>query len=164
MQKGVDLIMDVMPLVSLVCYSIPEAYLIFAFGLVIIGEKVNFLRILPPALAFAIITYFVRQLQVPFGVHVMIHNVFILGLFILAFRLRFKHALLATLLSTGTLLAFENTFLYSIQHIFNLRLEEIWQNVVLRTLIGWPHLLVWTVITVLLYKYEINLTKFKGNH
>ena len=100
--------MDRMPIISLLLYSIPEVFLLFTFGLVILGQKFPFPRVLSTSVVVAVGTYLIRLLPFPFGVNGIISVILIMVLFIILLKLKFKQAFLATLLSMSTLLALEN--------------------------------------------------------
>ncbi|MTI80016.1 MAG: hypothetical protein FH758_03880 [Firmicutes bacterium] len=153
--------MDKMPIISLIFYSIPEAYLLFNFGLIVLGQKINLLRIIASVLTFVSLSYFTRVLPLPFGLHTLIGIVGIIIIFKLILRLNLKKSIIATLISASTLIALENIVLYILQISFSLSLKEIWQSPTLRTVIGWPHLLIWAVITWYIYYNNINFKKHK---
>ncbi|MCF8012037.1 MAG: hypothetical protein K9L17_12655 [Clostridiales bacterium] len=55
--------MDKMSLVSILFYSVPEEFLIFTFGMVILGRKLPWARILTIAFIAAFASYFIRLLK-----------------------------------------------------------------------------------------------------
>ncbi|MCF8009697.1 MAG: hypothetical protein K9L17_00715 [Clostridiales bacterium] len=153
--------MDKMPLISILLYSVPEAFLIFTFGMVILGRKLPLVRILTVALVAAFSSYFIRLLPFPFGIHALLGTILVFLLFIKILGLKVKQALLATLISMGFLLILENTVVYLLEIVLDLTIKEIWQRPLLRTFIGWPDLLIWAFITLILYKKKIHLP-FRG--
>ncbi|ACV61329.1 hypothetical protein Dtox_0384 [Desulfofarcimen acetoxidans DSM 771] len=155
--------MDKMPLISIIFYSLPEAYLIFSFGLIALGQKINVIRVILATVFFVLSSYIIRMLPFPFGMHTAIGIAIIFLFFMIILRLKAKHALIATLISSGTLIALENSILYLFQIELNLTPKQIWQDPLMRTLIGWPHLLVWSLITLIIYKRKIHIVRCRGN-
>jgi len=149
--------MDRMPLITLLLYSIPEELLIFTFGLIILGQKVHFPRVLGTSVVAAVGTYFIRLLPLPFGFNAIISVALFIVLFMVLFKMNFKQAFLATLLCTSTLLALENSVTFLLEIQLGLSIEKIWQEPLLRTLIGWPNLLILALVTWFIYKKRIHL-------
>jgi len=149
--------MDKMPLISILFYSIPESYLMFLFGLVVIGESISQKKLLAATLVSVIISYLVRFLPIPFGIHTLIGLIVICLLFKYLFNLPVKKALISSLLSLSTLLALENIILYFLELTFDLTLTTIWKSDWLRTIIGWPHLAVLLLIIILLKSKKVHL-------
>ncbi|WP_238455570.1 hypothetical protein [Desulfolucanica intricata] len=146
-----------MPLLSIIFYSLPEAYLIFIFGIIILGQKIRLPKVFCATILFVTSSFITRMLPFPFGLHTVIGIVVIFILFVLVIKLKVKQAVISTLISSGTLIALENIILYLLQIELNLNTKQIWQDPVLRTFIGWPHLIVWSLITLVFYKHKINL-------
>jgi hypothetical protein len=152
--------MDYLPLVTLIFYSIPESYLIFSFGLVLLGQKIYFMQVAPAVAISVVLSYLVRALPLPFGIHSLIGLIFILIIFKVIFKLTWKHAAFATLLSCGTLLVLENSVQYFITLSINLPTSELFnQGPLLRTLIGWPNLIIMALLTLFIYKKRLCLIK-----
>ena len=149
--------MDKMPLISLLLYSIPEEFLLFTFGLVILGQKVHFPKVFVTSVLAAIGTYFIRLLPLPFGFNAIISVALFILLFMILLKRNLKQAFLATILSASTLLALENMISLLIEMYLGLPLEEIWQYPLLRTFMGWPNLLLFSFIIWLIYKKKIQL-------
>lgn len=146
-----------MPLISIVFYSIPESYLLFSFGLIVIGEESSQKKLLLATLVSVFMSYLVRSLPLPFGIHTLIGLLIIYLLFKYLFHLSTKKALIASLLSLSTLLALENVILYLLELKLGITLSKLWDNDWLRTIIGWPHLAVWLLIIVFLKYKKIHL-------
>ncbi|AGL01000.1 hypothetical protein [Desulfoscipio gibsoniae] len=144
--------MDKMPILSLIFYSIPESYLIFTFGMIAIGQRPNYLNIAIPAVISALASYFVRMAPLTFGAHSIIGVFIAFILFKIALKISLKQALLATIISMGTLLAIEQSVTYLMETLLGLHLQEIWKDPILRTLLPWPQLLIYAAICLLLYR------------
>ena len=141
-----------MPLITLIFYSIPESYLIFTFGLIVIGQSFRFYNIIIPTIASALTSYLVRMAPLPFGVHSIIGVFVVFTLFKISFKLTISKAILATIISLATLLAIETSVTYFMELNLHLTLQEIWKHPILRTLLPWPQLIIYSVLSILLYK------------
>lgn len=149
--------MDIMPMFSVLFYSVPESCLIITFGLLIVGEKLPTKQIIYGTILSVLGSYLVRAMPLPFGVHSIIGVFIVLLIFKFIIGISVKKSFLATFLSLSTLLALENTVFNTIKLNLDLNNKQIWENNLLRTVIGWPHLLIWSVITVVVYKKKMYL-------
>jgi len=152
-----ELLVDNMPIITIILYSFPESYLIFWFGLVIIGHKLKFQNIMLATILSVFFSHAIRRLPLPFGLHTVIGLLIVCLLFLFIFKLDIKKAIFVTLISIGTLIALENTVLYFLQLELHLPLKEIWKHPLLRTFIGWPHLIIWLIITLFIYNKNLRL-------
>jgi len=144
--------MDKVPLISLIFYSIPECFLILSFGLIIQRKKVRFSPLLLATLISVSASYLARLLPLPYGLHTLIGVLTVFLMFFLILGLDFKQSLVSAIISIGTLVALENVILNYIQYKLGLGLKDAmalspWQ----RTIIGWPHLIVWASLNLYLY-------------
>jgi len=151
-----------MPIFSIIFYSVPESYLIFTFGLLIVGEKLPTKQIIYATILSVLGSCLVRSMPLPFGVHSIIGVIIVLLIFKFVIGISAKKSFLATFLSLSTLLTLENTIFNTIKLNLDLNNKQIWENNLLRTVIGWPHLLVWSVITLTVYKKKISLKSIRG--
>lgn len=145
-----------MPLFSIFFYSLPESYLIFVFGLTVIGEKILLKRVLLSTAISVVASYIIRLLPLPFGVHTFLGLITVYILFRYLLHLTAKKSFIATLSSLCTLLALENSIFYLLELRLNLTTRQIWEDQWLRTVLGWPHLIMWSAITLFLYRKKIN--------
>lgn len=148
--------MDKIPLITLVFYSFPESFLIFSFGVIIQRKVFQFAPIVLAAIISVLASYIARLLPLPYGVHTLLGVLTVFLLFFKVLRLDVKQSMFSALMSLGILVALENIVLNLIQFEFNLNLKDLmtlspWE----RTLIGWPHLSVWSILTLYMHtKYK----------
>jgi len=76
--------MDRIPLVAVILDSIPESIIIFSLGMAIVGEYINFKKILIASIIGAFAMMFVRAYVPIFGLHSIIA---IMVLFILSWKI-----------------------------------------------------------------------------
>ena len=150
--------MDKVPLMVLIFYSIPESFLIFTFGHIVLGYPIKIRPIILATLISVPTSYLARLLPFPFGIHSLIGVGVILILFTLICRFSIKDGVIATFLSLGTLIALDNSILYFLQVLFKLDIQGfLVQSPIFRTLIGYPQLIVWALITIFIYKKKYSL-------
>src|SRR5690554_4540460 len=69
------MVMDVMPWQAVVFISIPEALLIMLMGLVLTGLRPDIKKLVIAAVIQAVGSFFIRQLNFPYGVHILLQLV-----------------------------------------------------------------------------------------
>jgi hypothetical protein len=149
--------MDKMPLLTVIFYSFPESCLIFLYGLIVTGRKPKPLPVIIAAVISAGLSYFVRLFPIAFGLHTLIGLLVITFLFIYLLKLQASHAFIAALISLGTMIALENSVLFLMHYFLDLSLPELWNKPLLRTVFPWTSLIIWTLITLFLYKKRIHI-------
>lgn len=138
--------MDKMPLAAVVCQSFPESVILFALGLTLMGAPLRWKRIVFAAVIYTVISFFVRNLPLPYGIHTIAGLVVMCALFIVFFRSPLQVAATASLLSILTLGVLEILF-YPLVLATGLSIKEIWARPVLRILIPLPELISLGIIT-----------------
>lgn len=152
--------MDIVPLYTLIFYSIPESILIFCFGLVLLKIEINWHLVIIATVLSVTASYFARLLPLPYGFHTILGAIIVFALFVFIFKLDIRRAIIVSIVSICFLVALENTVLMLIQLNFRLSLQDIWGlHPAIRTAIGYPHLLVWLVITTALHKNNFILIR-----
>lgn len=154
--------MDKMSLIDLIFYSIPESYLIFTFGLAVLNRNFTTIKIILATVLSVIASYLIRLLPIPFGVHTIIGIFVIMLLFYFVINLNIKESVIAAFISLIMLAFLENTVTFLIQLYFNLSINEIWKNPLLRIAIAWPQLIIWSFITIVLIRKKMHLSIFRG--
>ncbi|SCY74256.1 hypothetical protein [Alkaliphilus peptidifermentans] len=148
--------MDNMPLNVVILGSIPESILVMALGLVMIGIKPSWRRLIIAAVIQGIIAYFVRR-DVPFGVHVLYLYASFVFLTWLIVKVPFITSVFSNLL--GVVLNSLVEGLYSIiaLGLLDISFGEIMSRSWLRILIFTPKLLILLGILYLCIKYKFTL-------
>ncbi len=154
--------MEVMPILVLLLYSIPESIILISLSGAIYGYKVkeNFYRIILLGISLALVTYIVRALPfVKIGLNVLIQ----VPLFIFLTSRYLKISLLRAffIILTGfiiiALAESISTPLFSL--VSRLSPKEIFASVFWRILYGWTHLCVMVAGTIFLLKKNLSLVK-----
>lgn len=152
--------MDKMPLAAVIFQSIPEEIVLFAFGLTVIGEQIKINKLFIASIILAFITYFVRMLPLPFGVHTIISVFAIILIFKFFFSIRLLPGIIATFSSVGALLTAENLVALPLLSALGIHsLPDIWSKTILRIIVAWPHLILLGAVTYLLHIKKITILK-----
>lgn len=150
--------MDKMPILAVLLQSVPESILLFSLGCVVWGMKLNFRKILPAAVISALISWGVRALPFPFGVHSMIGIVVLAILFLTFFQMQKIEAVVATFFSLGSLLTVEVFVQPCINSIFHItKFSDVWKNVFLRIIVCYPMYGLLMLLLFLIVNFDINI-------
>lgn len=144
--------MDVMPWQAVVFISIPEAFLIMLMGLVLTGLRPDLKRLAIAAVIQAVGSYFIRSMNFPYGVHILIQLVTMAVLAKLILRYRWLVVVPGILLGA----AIFSGILDQLYFPFVLRivpLEVILSSPWVRVLVSLPEQAAMLVIILLCYKY-----------
>lgn len=150
--------MDKMPFLAVLLQSFPESILLFSLGCAVWGMKLNFTKIIPAAAISALVSWGIRALPFPFGVHSLIGIVVLTILFLLFFRMPAIEAVVATLFSLGSLLTVEvivHPFINSIFHIQ--KFSDVWKDVFLRIVVCYPLFVLLILLLFLMLKFDVNI-------
>jgi len=149
--------MDQMPLLALLLQSVPESILLISLGLCVVGRRLLIGKIIPLAFLSSVISWLVRQLPLPFGVHTLIGVLVLFAGFVLVFRIDPLKALFATFFPMASLAAVEVALLPLLTRAVGLSgFQEAWGNPWLRIVLAWPELL---ILALLLWVCQRTLGK-----
>ncbi len=155
--------MDVMPWQVVVFISIPEAFLIMLMGLALTGLKPDIKRLAIAAVIQAVGSFFIRQLYLPYGVHILFQLVTMTVLAKYALNYRWTTVMpglfLGAAIFSGILDQLYLPFIIKIVPI-----EVILSNTWVRILISLPQQAAMLLIVLLCYKYNLkvfDITAFK---
>lgn len=150
--------MDRMPLVAVIFYSIPESMLLFAFGMAIVGEYINFKKVFIAAVISAFSSMLLRSL-VPISLVTIIGILILYVLFWKLLNLKPLKAIIASLISLMVLASLETIILPIILKTQNLTLEELWKDNYKRIIYPYSSLIVYGLMTWFLYYMKIFLIR-----
>jgi hypothetical protein len=97
------MVMDVMPWQVVVFISIPEAFLIMLMGLALTGLRPDLKRLAIAAVIQAVGSFFIRQLNFPYGVHILIQLVTMVVIAKYCLRYRWPVVMPGILLGSGNI-------------------------------------------------------------
>lgn len=155
--------MDVMPWQAVVFISIPEAFLVMLMGLVLTGLRPDLKRLAIAAVIQAVGSFFIRQLQFPYGVHILMQVATMTVLAKFALNYRWSTVLpgifLGVAIFTGIL---DQLYFPIVLRIVSL--EVILSNAWVRVLVSLPQQVAMLIIILLCYRYNFkifDITAFK---
>ncbi|MGI6697543.1 MAG: hypothetical protein GX918_03915 [Clostridiales bacterium] len=148
--------MDVMPWQAVVFISIPEAFLIMLMGLVLTGLKPDLKRLAMAAVIQAVGSYFIRGMNFPYGVHILIQLVTMAVLAKLCLRYRWSAVVPGILLGAAIFTGILDQ-LYFLLILKIVSLEVILNNAWIRVLVSLPEQAAMLVIILLCYKYNFKV-------
>lgn len=148
--------MDKMSLMILIFQSIPESIIIIYLGLASIGVKPGFLMVLPAAALSSLISWLVRALPLPFGLHSIIGLITITFLFLTFFKIKFVKAIIAAMFAFSILLATEAILLPIMLEITDIKGYQTAWGHVYRIFLSLPEQIFLGGIAFLLHKFKIS--------
>jgi len=155
--------MDVMPWQAVVFISIPEAFLLMLMGLVLTGLRPDLKRLAAAAVIQAVGSFFIRQLQFPYGVHTLMQvaTMTVLAKFALGYRWStvLPGIFLGVAIFAGILDQLYLPFVIKI-----IPIEVILSNTWIRILVSMPQQAAMLIIILLCYRYNFkifDITVFK---
>lgn len=150
--------MDKMPFLAVLLQSFPESILLFSLGCAVWGIKLNFKKIIPAAAISALVSWGIRALPFPFGVHTVIGFFVLMSLYAIFFKLQFIKAIVATLFSLGSLVTAEVLMQPIINNIFHFnKFSDAWDSMYLRIVVYLPMLFLMLILLILMIKFDINI-------
>lgn len=153
--------MDQMPLLAVIFQGIPESLVVFSFGMAIVGEFLNWKKILICSLIVPFSMMFIRATVPVFGLHTIISAIIIFILFWKIIKLDIKKAIFSTLSSILILLLLEVFIAPIFFNLFNTSYPMAYQNTIERILFSYPGLIIYAIITYLVYYFKLSI--FKGS-
>lgn len=145
------------PLIALLLQGIPEITSVTTLAFVIAGIPLKWNRILVIGIALAFCAYVVRLFPIPFGIHSIL---LIFVLFIIFTKLTKGDAALSFMASSISFLAlviFESSCISLVGLIFKLTPEKIFNDLVIRIVVGEGHMLLLFLAAFLVNKVYITL-------
>lgn len=137
--------------IEILLRGIPEA-MILIWGIYLISrEKIRIKEYIFSSIVLAIEFFFVRQLPIHFGVHLIINNVLTICIIIVA-GISITKAIYGTLL-TNIFLIISEIINVVIIKMLNIDLEKAIENVYMRVLLGYPSLAILMISFVLLASF-----------
>jgi len=158
--------LDKLSLVDIIFQSVPESIIIFCLGLVSVDLTPDFKNVIPAAVVSALLSWFVRSLPLPFGIHTFIGIIIIFAIFIFWFKTKLRDAFLAAVFAMSTFLTAEAVLVPVTLRLTGIgSIHEALQHSVLRVILPIPELILLGVFTYLLAKYNVSfktlVSKFK---
>ncbi len=143
--------MDQMPLSAVIFDSIPESILIFSFGMTVVGEYINFKRILIASIIDAFALMLIRAYVPIFGLHTIIGIAVLFLLFWQLLKLKPWKAIIASLFSLMVLLMLDTIILPVLLITENITVKEVLKDNYRRIIYPVPTFIIISLTTWFLY-------------
>ena len=142
------------PFIALLFHSFPEAMILGSAGLIFLGVKPTWGKVVIYGIASAFGAYVLRQFGLQFAFLLMSLSTFNILILLLLFRLSLRKAIAAIVLATFLLLVFEGIALTVILQNTPLTSEMIIapENAVLRVLVALPQMLLLATSAYIAYR------------
>lgn len=140
------------PLVVWLLQGLPEAIGIAALMYSVAGLGFRWRSLLPVGVLFGVTFYLVRWLPISFGIHTLLNFLFTIVVFRKATSCSLALAIRSGLAALATVVIGETVFLPLFVWASKLNLEEIYGNIWLRALSGWPNVLLLFLVATLATK------------
>ena len=149
--------MDVMPLIPFLGVSVPESLVLYYMVLALTKKKESPLVVIILSLLTSLFSFSIRTMPVRFGIHT-ISQVVLMTIFLnLFFQLCWHTAAVVMVLSSVFLGLAEGISVPLLAWIFNLSLEQVISDSLLRILFTLPHLILLAVLAYIISKREWRL-------
>jgi len=141
------------PWIALLLQGIPELTAEVTLAFVIARIPLKWNKILLIGIALALISFFVRQSSIPFGVHLFLLIILLFIALIWLGKGDFSLSLMASLLSVLALVIFEFVCLSLLMPVFGVTPETLFSNLVIRIVITEPQVILIFISAFLLKKF-----------
>ncbi|MBZ4652878.1 MAG: hypothetical protein JG781_216 [Peptococcaceae bacterium] len=149
--------MDQMPFLAIILQSIPESIILLCLGLASMGKTLNFKMILPVAVLSSVLSWFVRMLPLPYGVHTFIGVFVVAGLFVAFLKLSLLKSLVASLFAFSCLVGAEAVLLPFLTKAIGIAsFKYSWSNSLLRIALPLPILFLLGTIVYFMVRFKIS--------
>lgn len=156
--------MDKMPVVAVIFQSIPESIVLFCFGIAIVGEFIKFKKVIIASVISAFISMLAREYIPIFGLHSIIGIIVLFIMLWKYFGLQAWKAFISSSISLTTLILLELFIWQSIINFNGITLEEYLQDNFKRIVFTYPHLLIFSLLTWVIYTKRLFLIKGTRNN
>ncbi|KAB3532420.1 hypothetical protein F8154_11790 [Alkaliphilus pronyensis] len=150
--------MDNMPLNVVILGSIPESMLIIAFGLIMLGIKPIWRKIIVAAILQGIASYFIRR-YISFGQHLLYLYITIIIFTWLIVKIPLITSMISSFIGMVINVLVEGLYSVIVLGLANLSLVEVLSRSWLRLLVFTPKLLIMSGLLYLCRKHRFSLEK-----
>lgn len=151
--------MDIMPPITVLLISVPEALLLSLFGLQLVGIRPKICHLLFAAFLQAFSSYLIRALPIYFGYHTPILLIIYAVILWLVLRLPYIVSQIAVLLGLTSYGALESVLAPVVVNAIGETIETILSQPVLRIKAFLPQAIVFLLITLIIRRKNISLFK-----
>ncbi|GAB6173131.1 hypothetical protein JCM15765_26090 [Paradesulfitobacterium aromaticivorans] len=152
------------PLISLIFQGIPEQVAVVTLAFVINKVPLKWIQIIPLGITLATVSFGVRLLPIPFGLHTIFIILLLFVFLIWIGKGDVSLSLLASLLSFLALILFETVSISVMMPLFGITSETMLTDPVVRILIAEPQVILIFVSAYLVHKLLHKRSEGSGIH
>lgn len=149
--------MDNMPVLAVFLQSVPECFIFYWLVLQLFKININFSRLFCIAVIYAIYSFFIRGLPIPFGIHTILQTLLLIPLLIIMMRITLFQSIAVALFGALMAITFELLSTPVLLSITGLTLSNIISNSLLRVICPLPHMITALIIVLIFRKKNIYL-------
>lgn len=146
--------MDKMPWQAVLFQSFPESVAIIYLGLVLVGLKPRWYRVVLASMIFTVASYVIRGLPIPFGIHTLLMLPVLVVVIAMVTGVGWKGGAMAAIVGLFGLLVLESFMTPLLLSLVGVSLPEALRSPWLRVLIPAPQTAVLAVIAYLCYRFN----------
>lgn len=139
--------MESLSFLPFMAVSTPESLVLYYMGTALFGYKPSVKKLIAASFVTSLISYVVRLMPIPFGIHTLIELILMIILFWNAFGMSLALSIITTFLAAFLLGLAEGILLPFLGWIFGLSLKQIISDPIFRLIFGMPHLIVLSLAT-----------------
>jgi hypothetical protein len=153
--------MDKMPIIAVIFQGIPESIVVYCFGMAIVGEYINYKKVLIASIITPFLMMFVRSVVPVFGIHLFISVLIVFFFFFFLIKLSLNKSILSAIASMSILLIIETLIYPRLFQIFNSSYIQAFNDIYQRILFPYIVIIIYAIITFIIYKFKFSLIKGK---
>lgn len=146
--------MDRMPLLALFLQSMPEGFIVNALGLLLVGHRPRLARLALAAVITSTVSYFVRALPLPFGLHTLILVAVTVVVLMVTLRVSWRVAVLSVFIGVTLLALGEGISIPLMTSLTGVPMEKVIASTWLRIVFPLPHMTVLGVLVWCCWRYK----------
>lgn len=146
--------MDPMPWQAVVFQSFPEGVVVICLGLALVGLRFPWLRVIMGSALYAAVSYLIRGLPLPYGIHTLLHIPVLMLLISVVVGVRWKSGTMAAMAGLFGLLIVESLIVPLLLGVTGISFAQVIADRWLRVFFAWPEQGVLWLITYLCWRFE----------
>jgi hypothetical protein len=142
------------PLLALIFQGIPEQIAVATLAFVIANIPLSWKKIMVIGVILAVSSYLIRLMPITFGIPTVLLMGVLCILLLLLGKSNLNSSLLASLLSFLSLIIAETVAVAIQTNLLKISIEAILNNLTLRIITGYPHILIILGLAAIIYKIK----------
>lgn len=140
-------------IVEFMIRAVPEMFVLVLAAYMFSKEKIEIKKYIITSIALCIGVVFIRLLPITYGVHTMLNIILMTILVVMINKIDIIKAIRSSVIITMILFMCEGANIFILSNIFNVNLEIVAAEPKLKTIYGYPSLVLFSVCIVLYYNF-----------